>query len=165
MPRATPSIQCAWKSAFPSLQSYTLPSSTMHALALPRLLFSTEGGMEIEELHAERPELVFELVIDPRHGLGSAELEVLLAPSGLETAVAGKLHTLLQKLYGLFSQWDAELLEINPLALDTAGDLVALDCKLTIDDASLSRQPDLPEARSTGTELEKTRPRSRPFLY
>ena len=121
----------------------------------PRLLFSTEGGMEIEELHAKRPELVFELVIDPRHGLGSEELEALLAPSGLETAVAGKLHTLLQKLYGLFSQWDAELLEINPLALDTTGDLVALDCKLTIDDASLHRQPKLPEASRTGTELEK----------
>lgn len=121
----------------------------------PRLLFSTEGGMEIEELHAKHPELVFELVIDPRHGLGSAELDALLARSGLETAVARKLHTLLQKLYGLFSQWDAELLEINPLALDTTGDLVALDCKLTIDDASLYRQPDLPEARSAGTELER----------
>lgn len=130
----------------------------------PRLLFSSEGGMEIEELHAKHPERVLELRLDPRHELESTDLEPLLEKGGLDESTRADIVLLALSLYSLFRKWDAELLEINPLALDTDGALVALDCKLTIDDASLYRQPDLPALESEGTELEQ-RARAAGLLY
>ena len=98
----------------------------------PLLLYSAEGGMEIEDLVADRPETLLRLPIDIREGMG-------LVP--LERGVAQIIHT----LYLLFIEADAELLEINPLVRTADGHLVALDCKLSIDDAALRRQPDLHE--------------------
>ena len=98
----------------------------------PLLLFSAEGGMEIEELVAERPETLLRLPLDIRSELG-------LVP--LETGVAQLIRT----LYLVYIEADAELLEINPLVRTTSGGLVALDCKLSIDDSALPRQPDLHE--------------------
>ncbi len=105
----------------------------------PLLLFSAEGGMDIEELVKERPDSLIYLPFDIREGLGEGEIEASLAASGL-LEHAAPLSRLLEKLASAFIANDAELLEINPLVVTKAGDLIALDCKLTLDDGATPRQ-------------------------
>jgi succinyl-CoA synthetase beta subunit len=108
-------------------------------------LFSTEGGMEIEEVAAARPEAI------RRHGLeideefGDAAANAMLDGLDLGDA-APKIAAILRSLYAVYGARDAELVEINPLALLKDGRIVALDCKFTLDDAAAFRQADLADA-------------------
>ena len=120
----------------------------------PLLMVSTEGGMDIEEVHATRPDKVQMMPIDIRAGLGAGGAMDIAATTGLDPAVQVPLAAMLLTLYGLFRQYDAELLEINPLAITTDGDLVALDCKLVIDDNAVFRQSAAGSERPVGTALE-----------
>jgi succinyl-CoA synthetase beta subunit len=104
----------------------------------PLLIFSAEGGMDIEELAAEQPASLVRVAIDIRGGLSVALLEHAL-PSALPCRRAN-LIAVLRKLYDAYVASDAELIEINPLVVTETGDLLALDCKLTIDDSALLRQ-------------------------
>ncbi len=122
----------------------------------PLVLFSTEGGMDIEEVAARRPDAVRRrpIAIDEAFDLDAAR--AMLAGLGLgaaEAAVAG----VLRGLVAIYRQRDAELIEINPLALLKDGRAVALDCKLTVDDAALYRQEQLAAAgaREKLTALER----------
>lgn len=117
----------------------------------PLILFSAAGGMEIEELAEARPETLMRLPVDIRHGPDRAKMEAALAALGLSTQ-APKIADVLGKLYQVYRQYDAELVEINPLALTKAGDLLALDCKFTLDDSALPRQSDL-AARGSPEQL------------
>ena len=104
----------------------------------PLLLFSATGGMEVEALAATRPDALLRLPIDIRHGPARGAIEDGLRGLGLDgTAPVAEV---LVKLYTAYRDNDAELLEINPLALTDDGGLVALDCKFTLDDSALPRQ-------------------------
>lgn len=107
----------------------------------PLLLFSAEGGMDIEEIAATRPDTLIKLPIDIRKGLDrQAVLSVL--PQRLpcdRTALAD----LLVKLCAAYMGSDAELMEINPLVVTKDGRLVALDCKYTLDDSAVPRRLEL----------------------
>ena len=108
----------------------------------PLLLYAAEGGMEIEELSAERPDALLRMEIDIRAGLDGVALRSALsgrAPTGREDDVAG----VLEKLYAAYTDNDAELLEINPLATLADGRLVALDCKFVMDDSGAKRHEEL----------------------
>jgi succinyl-CoA synthetase beta subunit len=123
----------------------------------PLVLFSTEGGMDIEEVAATQPHALRRHLVDPDMGFDVAMARSLLAGldlSGVETQVA----EILVALYRASGSVDAELIEINPLALLADGRVVALDCKLTLDDAAAFRQGDLPSAAAAEpmTELEKS---------
>ena len=120
----------------------------------PLLLFSPDGGMDIEELAATRPESLIRLPIDIRAGLDATALKAAL-PVKLPCA-PDKLIAVLAKLYAAYAGSDAELLEVNPLVVTDAGDLVALDCKLTLDDSALQRQAELAKLGSPDklTDLE-----------
>jgi succinyl-CoA synthetase beta subunit len=121
----------------------------------PLVMFSTRGGMDIEEVAASEPEAVRRLVVDIASGFDAGQAEGLLA--GLELGpAAGTVAETLAKLYGLYRARDAELLEINPLAVTAGGRVLALDCKLALDDGALPRQADLAEAGAPEpmTELE-----------
>jgi succinyl-CoA synthetase beta subunit len=111
----------------------------------PMILFSAAGGMDIEDI----PESIVRIPIDIERGL---ERERVRA-AGLDDELAD----LLVRLYSLYAQSDAELVEVNPLARLRGGGLAALDCKLTLDDAALFRQPELAKrgAREKVTELER----------
>jgi len=125
----------------------------------PLLLYAAEGGMEIEELTAERPDALLRVEIDIRKGLDDASLRQALAgraPSGREEEVAG----ILEKLYGAYRANDAELLEINPLATTGDGRIVALDCKFVMDDSGVKRHEDL-AARATPEKLTALEERGR----
>jgi succinyl-CoA synthetase beta subunit len=105
----------------------------------PLVLFSTEGGMDIEEVAATRPEALRRHAVDVLAGFGDADAASMVRGLGLgaaEAAVSG----ILAQLYACFVRHDAELLEINPLAVLADGTVQALDCKLVIDDAALFRQ-------------------------
>jgi succinyl-CoA synthetase beta subunit len=108
----------------------------------PLVLFSTEGGMDIEEVAAAKPDAVRRLNLEIDQDLTDAAVEGMLA--GLDLGAAkSRIAEILKLLYALYRERDAELVEVNPLALLQDGRVVALDCKLTLDDAALYRQPEL----------------------
>ena len=112
----------------------------------PLLMFSAEGGVEIEQLAAERPEALVRIHVDPLEGLHDHHARELLAAVAHEPE-AHALEQVVSSLYRCFVESDAMLCEINPLVVTTAGDVIALDAKVTIDDAALYRHPDLAELR------------------
>lgn len=107
--------------------------------AMPLVLFSAAGGMDIERLAASDPGAIRRLHVPISTGLTREVAEALLDGLDLGTARPA-LADLLMRLYGIYRESDAELVEINPLAILANGSLLALDCKLTIDDASAVRQ-------------------------
>lgn len=113
----------------------------------PLVLFSTEGGMDIEEIAEQKPDAIRRHVVDLRRGFGAADAAALLSGMQLGTA-ADSVGDVLVKLYRAFCEKDAELVEINPLAILRGGKVVALDCKFVLDDASTARQPDLVKVAS-----------------
>jgi succinyl-CoA synthetase beta subunit len=111
----------------------------------PLLLFSTEGGMDIEEIAAAKPGAIRRLLVDIDEGLDARNIVALLAALDLSAAEA-QIADILSRLYGAYRQTDAELIEINPLALLADGRVVALDCKFALDDSALYRQAELAAA-------------------
>lgn len=107
----------------------------------PLLLFSAEGGMDIEEIAAKHPDALVRLPADIRTGLDAKLLDGAL-PASLPCNRA-TLAGLLDRLFRVYVESDAELLEINPLVVAKDGRLVALDCKLVIDDSALPRHQEL----------------------
>lgn len=115
----------------------------------PLLLFSAEGGMDIEEIAAQRPQSLLRFAIDIRHGPDKGALERAL-PRQLPCERAALVDLLLQ-LYDAYAASDAELVEINPLVVTKDGRLVALDCKYSLDDSAVPRREEL--ARTGSPEL------------
>ncbi|HLA19965.1 MAG TPA: ATP-grasp domain-containing protein, partial [Pseudolabrys sp.] len=126
------------------------------AVRKPLILFSTEGGIDIEEVAAAKPAAIRRLLVDIDGAPSAADIAAMLAGLDLGAAQAQIAH-ILQQLYAAYRARDAELLEINPLALLADGRVVALDCKFVLDDAALYRQQDIAASGSPGvmTALER----------
>jgi succinyl-CoA synthetase beta subunit len=122
----------------------------------PLVLFSTEGGMDIEEIALDRPDAIRRHVVDLLEGFGEPEARAMLRGLDLGNSEAGVVD-ILAKLYRIFRERDAELVEINPLAELKDGRVVALDCKFVGDDASHALQPEIAAAATPDkqTELER----------
>lgn len=108
----------------------------------PLVMFSSSGGMDIEEIAKTDADAIRETHVDIRVGFDGAAAGKMLSGLGLgegKDAVAA----FLVKLYACYCQHDAELLEVNPLAVLSDGRLVALDCKFVLDDSGIKRQPAL----------------------
>ncbi|HUE47514.1 MAG TPA: ATP-grasp domain-containing protein [Aestuariivirgaceae bacterium] len=103
----------------------------------PLLLFSTVGGMDVEDMAEHHPGGMHQHPISILEGLLSADAEAVAAGAG---DAASAVAEVLVKLYDAYRRLDAELVEINPLAITRDGGVVALDCKLVVDDAAASRQ-------------------------
>lgn len=114
-------------------------------LECPAMLFSQAGGMEIEEVSAQHPELVLIENIDIAQGFMPYQARNFFY--GLdplpEKGVLKELSAIMSKLYELFIAKDCSLVEINPLILTKSGSLVALDAKINFDDNALYRQKDI----------------------
>jgi succinyl-CoA synthetase beta subunit len=122
----------------------------------PLILFSTEGGMDIEDIAAEKPDAIRRLLVDTDATPAAADIAGML--KGLDLGAAqSQIADILLRLYAAYRARDAELLEINPLALLGDGRVVALDCKFVLDDASIYRQPEIAPYGSPGamTDLER----------
>ncbi|MGH6914467.1 MAG: ATP-grasp domain-containing protein, partial [Geminicoccales bacterium] len=104
----------------------------------PLILASARGGMEVEEIAGRHPGSLIRIPIDIRKDIHAPEIAARL-PADLPQGTAD----LLARLYEVFARNDAELLEVNPLVLTDGGRLVALDCKLVLDDAAIPRRPEL----------------------
>jgi len=106
----------------------------------PLVMFSTEGGMDIEQVAATAPDKLRRHIVDIRRGFPHADAETLVQGLGLGAA-EGRVADALAKLYQVYAAFDAELLEINPLIVTRDGRVVALDCKFVMDDSAIVRQP------------------------
>ena len=102
---------------------------------------STEGGMDIEEVAARTPEKILSFSVDPASGISGFHGRRVAFALGLEGKQIKQCVDLVNRLYKLFIDKDAEMVEINPLIVTTAGDLKCLDAKLGFDSNALYRQP------------------------
>ena len=131
------------------------------ALGRVAFLTSTEGGEDIEEAAAEAPDKINKLVIDPETGLKDKDAKKLAADLGLSGAQADAAAEAMASVYNAFIENDASLIEINPLAVTTDGELFALDVKMIVDDNAIFRHPEFEklwdEAEVSADEIEARR--------
>lgn len=109
----------------------------------PVLLFSSKGGTGIEEIAQEHPEAVAQIPIDIIEGFYDYQARDLIRRTGIQGKLQLKLGTILPRLVQLAHANDARAAEINPLVLTSEGDVVAADCRITVDDYAIYRHPDL----------------------
>ena len=103
---------------------------------------SVEGGMEIEQLAAERPEALAKVEVDPLVGIDSAKAQEIVEAAGFSAELQPKVVEVLVKLGVVFKKEDATLVEVNPLVQTPEGDILALDGKVSLDDNAEFRQAD-----------------------
>ncbi|MDA0988837.1 MAG: ADP-forming succinate--CoA ligase subunit beta [Chloroflexi bacterium] len=118
----------------------------------PVIMASEAGGMEIEEVAATAPEKILRANVDPIIGLQPFQCRNLAYGLNLPADLIRPAAALIANLYKVFEDKDCSLAEINPLAITSDGQLMALDAKLNFDDDALSRHPDIQELRDTGQE-------------
>ncbi len=103
---------------------------------------SVEGGMEIEDLAVERPEALARVAVDPIVGIDAAKAAEIVATAGFPADIAGAVADAIEKLWIVYREEDATLVEVNPLVLTEGGEIVALDGKVTLDENAGFRHPD-----------------------
>jgi succinyl-CoA synthetase beta subunit len=118
--------------------SFLLDRSNRTFLAMA----SVEGGMDIEEVAATKPEALAKIPIDPLTGVDDATAREIVAAAGFPAAVADQVADVIGKLWRAFVAEDATLVEVNPLVRDPSDKIVALDGKVTLDDNADFRHPD-----------------------
>ena len=118
----------------------------------PVFMASAAGGMEIEQVAAERPEAILKQYVDPGMGLEPFQARKIAFALGLSGAQVNPAVKFLTGLYRAFLETDASLVEINPFITATDGRLFALDAKLNFDDNALFRHPDIRDLRDITEE-------------
>ena len=118
----------------------------------PVVMASSEGGMEIEKVAAETPELIFKEYINPGTGFLPFQARKLAFQLGLEGNTFKQAVKFLLALYKAFESTDASLAEINPLLITSQGDVLALDAKMNFDDNALVRHPNIKKMRDLDEE-------------
>ncbi len=113
---------------------------------------SAAGGMDIEQVAEETPEKIFTVAIAPDAGLQDYQARQLAFGLGLDKKQMRQFGNLVKRLYKLYQESDASLVEINPLITTTEGDVVALDAKINIEGNSLYRQPEIVKMRDISQE-------------
>ncbi|MEO8851285.1 MAG: ADP-forming succinate--CoA ligase subunit beta [Allobranchiibius sp.] len=103
---------------------------------------SVEGGVEIEQLAVERPEALARVAVDPIVGIDEAKAAEIVREANFDEETAAKVAPVLQKLWEVYRDEDATLVEVNPLVQTADGQIVALDGKVTLDDNADFRHPD-----------------------
>lgn len=120
---------------------------------LPALLISPKGGMDIEEVAKNFPEALGKYIIDPNRGLPSYAVVDLLKSLGFPKSMQHPLTAIVHKLYKAFNEYEATLIEINPLVVTEDDDLVAADGRLNLDDSALFRLPEMAAFNNEAKEL------------
>ena len=116
------------------------------------IVASTEGGMDIETVAHDTPDKILTQTIDPAAGFQGYQGRKIAFALGLQGKQVGAFVTLLGNLYRAFNELDCALVEINPLVVTAAGDVVALDAKMTFDDNALYRHTELEALRDLDEE-------------
>jgi len=115
-------------------------------------MLSKFGGVDIEELAEKSPEKIKRREIDPVYGLMEYQTRDLIYEAGIDIDKRKSMFRILSKMYEIYSKYDCSLIEINPLAITDAGDLVAADAKILFDDDALYKNSELLELRDIGQE-------------
>ncbi len=116
------------------------------------IMASTEGGMEIEEVAARTPEKILKLAIDPATGIMPYHGRRIAFGLGLEGKQVSAAVKFIVAMYRAFIELDASIVEINPLVITGAGEVIALDAKMNFDDNALFRHKDVAEMRDETEE-------------
>ena len=114
----------------------------------PLFMFTTQGGVEIEQVAAESPEALVRLHIDPLEGFSAWQSRRLVYGAGVtDPSEQKQIAKIVGQLYEAFVRFDAMLCEVNPLIVTPDGNVMALDSKFTVDDNALYRHPEIAEMR------------------
>jgi succinyl-CoA synthetase beta subunit len=116
------------------------------------IMASTEGGVEIEKVAAEHPEKIIKVVIDPATGIQPFHARKIAFGLGLEGNQVSSCVKFVTAMYKAFVELDCSIVEINPLVVTGAGDVIALDAKMNFDDNALYRHKDVEEMRDEDEE-------------
>ncbi len=116
------------------------------------IVASSEGGMEIEEISAERPDSIVRSIVEPAVGLQEFQAREIAFELGLEPRLVQQMVRTLQGCYAAFSELDATMVEINPLVITGDDRVLALDAKMSFDDNALFRHPQIAELRDKSQE-------------
>ena len=119
------------------------------------IIFSTEGGVDIEEVASTSPEKVIVCNIDPLFGFQSFHGRNLCFDSNLSLDQTRKISDIAEKIYKVMLSTDANQVEINPLVETSSGNFIALDAKINFDDNALYRHPDIQELRDYDEEIKE----------
>lgn len=116
------------------------------------VMASTEGGVEIEKVAEESPELILKEAIDPAVGIQAYQARKLAFGLGLEGPQLKNAVKFFTRLYKAYDETDASIAEINPLVVTKEGDVIALDAKINFDDNALYKHPEIIEYRDLDEE-------------
>ncbi len=116
---------------------------TSRAIRGPVIMFSTRGGVDIEEVAKESPERVARLIVDFPRGVTSSEAIELVSSAGAPRHLLAPLSVVVCGIYELFIKYEARSAEVNPLVFTTDGNIVAADCRVVVDDSAIFRHPEL----------------------
>lgn len=116
------------------------------------IVASGEGGMDIEEISEKKPDSIVRASVEPAVGLQNFQARELAFGLGIEPAMIQQMVRTLKGAYRAFRDYDATMVEINPLVVTTDNRIVALDAKMTFDDNALFRHPQISELRDKSQE-------------
>ena len=122
------------------------------ALARPVMMASSAGGMDIEQVAADTPELILREAVETADGLAAFQARRLAFGLDLSGRAVTQAVRVMQAVYRMFRETDASLVEINPLVVTTSDAVLALDAKVSLDDSGLFRHPELTELRDLTEE-------------
>jgi succinyl-CoA synthetase beta subunit len=122
------------------------------AEAMPVLMVSSEGGVEIEKVAAETPEKIFKEHFHPAIGLQSYQARKLCAKLGITGKSVRSADAFMRGLCRLFVDYDCSMAEINPMVVTKTGELIALDAKISFDDNAMFRHKDIEDFRDLSEE-------------
>jgi succinyl-CoA synthetase beta subunit len=118
----------------------------------PVIMASAAGGVEIEVVARDNPELIHKTHIDPRYGVLAYQSRAIAGALHDDFKVVRQIATIIGQLYDVFERTDASLAEINPLVVTNDGEVVAIDAKVNVDDSALYRQRAIEEMRDLSAE-------------
>ena len=136
-------------------KEYYLAILLDRASSRPVIVASTEGGVEIEKVAHETPEKITKVRVDPAYGLAEFQVRDLITALGLTGGEAKNAAKLIRNLYTCFWETDAAMVEVNPLITTPAGEVLALDAKVSFDDNALFRHPEITALRDLNEEDPK----------
>jgi succinyl-CoA synthetase beta subunit len=136
-------------------KEYYLAILLDRASSRPVIVASTEGGVEIEKVAHDTPEKIFKVVVDPAYGLADFQVRELVTRLGFSPSEGKNAARLVRSLFAMYSATDASMIEINPLITTPAGDVLALDAKVSFDDNALFRHPEIVALRDLNEEDPK----------
>jgi succinyl-CoA synthetase beta subunit len=136
-------------------KEYYLAILLDRAESRPVIVASTEGGVEIEKVAHEAPEKIFKVVVDPAYGLADYQVRSLVSRLGMAGTEAKNTSRLIRALYAMYWETDAAMVEVNPLISTPAGEILALDAKVSFDDNALFRHPEIVALRDLNEEDPK----------